>query len=82
MFVTEVQKLTKRCPAIRNSQQVLLTNSMQQSPSCGGEARSVSHHIFCLLWNTKVNCDVHNSEPPVPIQKDTSHHPTPTHRIS
>ena len=57
---------------------VLLTYSMQQSPSWEANRFSVSQEIPRILWNPKIHYRIHKCLPPVPIlsQLDPVHNPT------
>jgi len=61
---------------------LLLTYSMQQSPSWEANRFSASQEIRRILWNPKVHYRSHKSPPPVPIlsQLEAVHTPT-THLL-
>ena len=70
---------TNRCnnTEIENSY-VVLTYSMEQSPSWEANRFSASPEILHILWNLKVQYHIYNCPPPVPFlsQMDPVHAPT------
>ena len=57
---------------------MMLTYSMEQSPSWKTNRFSASQEILRILWNPKVHYRIHKCPPPVPIlnQLDPVHTPT------
>jgi hypothetical protein len=59
------------------NQFILLTHSMEQSPSWEAKMSWATQEIARILWNPKVHNRIHKSPPPVPIlsQIDPVHAP-------
>ena len=66
------------CPRLFTRKSILLTYSMQQSPSWKANRFSAGQEIPSILWNPKVHYRSHKCPPPVPIlsQLDPVHTPT------
>jgi hypothetical protein len=45
----------------------IVTNSMQQDPSCKTDSLSAGQDILCVVWNPKFHCRAYKSPPLGPI---------------